>query len=345
MHEPLAPQGLTRRRLAMALPLLGAAALAPAALQAATPAVVERSQRTLMGTQVDMVAQGLDAGALRSAMDRAWSEMERLAALMTRYHPDSTVSALHRAAGRHPVPVAPEVLAVLQAAQAIAAQTHGAFDATVGALPWQFGTAEQHLPSAQDIDAQRRLVGYRGLVIDAKAGTAFLQQRGMALDLGGIAKLPILEAGMRTLRAQGVEHAMLNGGGDVLVAGRLQGRPWRVGLRDPRAPERLLGVLALEGQAIVASSGDYERFFMAQGERQHHILNPATGRPTQGPRGVSLLARDAASVNGLGTALMVMGSAAAPALLQQRPGVQALVVERDHSIWQTPGMAAVLRTA
>ena len=80
MHEPLAPQGLTRRRLAMALPLLGAAALAPAALQAATPAVVERSQRTLMGTQVDMVAQGLDAGALRSAMDRAWSEMERLAA-------------------------------------------------------------------------------------------------------------------------------------------------------------------------------------------------------------------------------------------------------------------------
>ncbi len=345
MHEPLAPQGLTRRRLAMALPLLGAAALAPAALQAATPAVVERSQRTLMGTQVDMVAQGLDAGALRSAMDRAWSEMERLAALMTRYHPDSTVSALHRAAGQHPVPVAPELLAVLQAAQAIAAQTHGAFDATVGALPWQFGTAEQHLPSAQDIDTQRRLVGYRGLVIDAKAGTAFLQQRGMALDLGGIAKLPILEAGMRTLRAQGVEHAMLNGGGDVLVAGRLQGRPWRVGLRDPRAPERLLGVLALEGQAIVASSGDYERFFMAQGERQHHILNPATGRPTQGPRGVSLLAPDAASVNGLGTALMVMGSAAAPALLQQRPGVQALVVERDHSIWQTPGMAAVLRTA
>lgn len=345
MHEPLAPQGLTRRRLAMALPLLGAAALAPAALQAATPAVVERSQRTLMGTQVDMVAQGLDAGALRSAMDRAWSEMERLTALMTRYHPDSTVSALHRAAGQHAVAVPTEVLAVLQAAQAIAAQTHGAFDATVGALPWQFGTAEQHLPSAQDIDAQRRLVGYRGLVIDAKAGTAFLQQRGMALDLGGIAKLPILEAGMRTLRAQGVEHAMLNGGGDVLVAGRLQGRPWRVGLRDPRAPERLLGVLALEGQAIVASSGDYERFFMAQGERQHHILNPATGRPTQGPRGVSLLARDAASVNGLGTALMVMGSAAAPALLQQRPGVQALVVERDHSIWQTPGMAAVLRTA
>ena len=106
----------------------------------------------------------------------------------------------------------------------------------------------------------------------------------------------------------------------------------------------MLGMLELQGQAIVASSGDYERFFMARGERQHHILNPATGRPTHGPRGVSLLARDAASVNGLGTAIMVMGSAGAATLLQHRPEVQAaLVAERDHSVWQTPGMAALLR--
>ena len=140
MHEPLAPQGLTRRRLAMALPLLGAAALAPAALQAATPAVVERSQRTLMGTQVDMVAQGLDAGALRSAMDRAWSEMERLAALMTRYHPDSTVSALHRAAGQQAVAVPTEVLAVLQAAQAIAARRLGSASRAPAAFSARLGS-------------------------------------------------------------------------------------------------------------------------------------------------------------------------------------------------------------
>ena len=149
---------------------------------------------------------------------------------------------------------------------------------------------------------------------------------------------------MKTLQRHGVEHALINGGGDVLIAGQLHGRAWRVGLRDPHAPERMLGMLELQGQAIVASSGDYERFFMARGERQHHILNPATGRPTHGPRGVSLLARDAASVNGLGTAIMVMGSAGAATLLQHRPEVQAaLVAERDHSVWQTPGMAALLR--
>jgi len=345
MHSMNPPQGLTRRRMAMALPLLGSAAWIPAAL-AATPAVTERSSRVLMGTQVDLIAHGPDGHALQAAMDLAWREMERLAARMTRYTPDSTVSAINRAAGVHAVAVEPEVMAVLQAAQGISAQTQGAFDATVGALKaWHFDAGQNTLPEPREIEAQRRLVGYRGLVLDERAGTAFLKQRGMALDLGGAAKLPILEAGMRTLRRNGVEHAMLNGGGDVLIAGQLNGRAWRVGLRDPRAPERMLGVLSLQGQAIVASSGDYERFFMAQGERQHHILNPATGRPTQGPHGVSLLAKDAASVNSLGTAIMVLGSEGARALLRSRPEVQALVVERDHSVWQTPGMAAILRNA
>ncbi|MCZ2405232.1 MAG: FAD:protein FMN transferase [Burkholderiales bacterium] len=344
MHDMLQPQGLTRRRMAMALPLLGAAAWLPAA-QAAAPAPVARARRALMGTQVDLVAQGADERLLHAAMDRAWAEMERLTALMSRYEPTSTVSAINQAAGRRAVPVEPAVMAVLQAAQSIAAQTQGAFDATVGALQaWQFG-APGALPAAQTIAAQRRLVGYRNLVLDTAAGTAFLKEAGMALDLGGIAKLPILQAGMDTLHAQGVEHAMLNGGGDVLVRGQLNGRAWRVGLRDPLAPDKLLGVLPVQGQAIVASSGDYERFFMAQGERQHHILDPHTGYPTRGPHGVSLLARDAASVNGLGTALMVLGSRSAPALLHTRPGVEALVVERDRSRWQTPGMARALQSA
>jgi thiamine biosynthesis lipoprotein len=344
MHSRNPPPVFSRRRMVMALPLLGSTACMPCAF-ASTPALTERSQRALMGTQVDMVAHGPDARALETAMELAWREMERLATLMTRYSPDSTVGAIHRAAGRHPVSVPPEVMAVLKAAQDIATKTHGAFDATVGALQaWRFDQAQFTLPHPQEIEAQRRLVDYRGLVLNEHRGTALLTQPGMALDLGGIAKLPILEAGMRTLKNHGVDNALINGGGDVLIAGRLNGRAWRVGLRDPRAPERMLGVISLEGQAIVASSGDYERFFMAQGERQHHILNPATGRPTHGPRGVSLVAKDVASVNGMGTAIMVLGSEGARTLLKGRPDVQALVVDRDHSVWQTPGMANLLKT-
>ena len=312
---------------------------------ATTNATVERSTRALMGTQVDIVAHGEQQHALQTAMAQAWQEMARLASLMTRYSPDSIVSRINRAAGVHAVSVPAEVMPVLQAGQKLAVQTQGAFDITVGSLKaWHFGEGQASLPTPQEIEAQRRLVGYRNLVLNERTGTAFLRQPGMALDLGGVAKLPILEAGMKMLQRHGVEHALLNGGGDVLIAGQLHGRAWRVGLRDPHAPERMLGMLELQGQAIVASSGDYERFFMVQGERQHHILNPATGRPTHGPHGVSLLARDAASVNGLGTAIMVMGSAGAAKLLQNRPEIQAaLVAERDQSVWQTPGMTALLR--
>lgn len=328
----------------MALPLLGSAAWLPSAF-ATTPATVERSTRALMGTQVDIISHGPDQRTLQNANEQAWLEMMRLAALMTRYTPDSTVSQINRAAGVTAVSVAPEVMSVLRAGQLLAAQTQGAFDITIGALKaWHFGEGVARLPGPREIDAQRRLVSFRNLVLDERNSTAFLRRPGMGLDLGGVAKLPILEAGMATLHRYGVNNALINGGGDVLIAGQFHGKPWRVGLRDPHAPERMLGMLELQGKAIVASSGDYERFFMAQGELQHHILNPATGRPTHGPRGVSLLARDAASVNGLGTAIMVMGSSGARTLLQHRPDVQAaLVAERDRSVWQTPRMVELLR--
>lgn len=344
MHPPHnRPQGLTRRRMALALPLLGAAAWLPSASASASAAVL-REHKTLMGTQLTLVAEGENKATVRAAMAQAWQEMERLTALMTRYAPTSAVSAINRAAGRNAVDVPPEVMAVLHSAQNLAAQTSGAFDITVGALKaWHFETGQSTLPATADIEAQRRLVGYHGLTLNTQSGTARLARSGMAIDLGGVAKLPILEAGMQTLQRHGVHNALLNGGGDVLLIGQLRGRPWRVGLRDPRAPEKVLGVLALQGQAIVASSGDYERFFMAQGERQHHILDPATGRPTHGPHGVSLLAQDAASVNGLGAAMMVLGSEKARALLQGRTGVQALVAGRDQSVWLTPSMAAVLQ--
>lgn len=339
----LRPLGLTRRRMAMALPLLGGALWGTSALAGAGRAS-ERASRHLMGTQVDMVAEGADGPLLRQAMDQAYAEMHRLEALMSRYQPESVVSRINLAAGITPVATPPEVMAVLQSAQRVSATSRGAFDVTVGAFKsWNFGEGAQVVPGAQELARQVPLVDARGLVLDAQAGTAFLVRQGMALDLGGIAKLPILEAGLRVLRSQGIENAMVNGGGDVLTQGLWQGRPWRVGLRDPRAPERLLGVVSVAGTGVVASSGDYERFFFHQGQRQHHVLNPRTGRPSSGVHGVSLVARDVAAVNGLGAALMVRGPQAGRALAQQRmPGLAVLIAGQDGGVWQSAAMAAVL---
>ena len=238
--QPPASPG--RRRIALALPLLGGVPWGGGAFaKAAGGAEARRGAWTLMGTRVDIVAEGPDAALLRHAMNQAVAEMRRLEALMSRYQPRSVVSRINLAAGIVPVAVPHEVMAVLQSAQRVSAQSHGAFDATVGALrSWDFRPGEgQSMPDARAIAREQRLVDARGLVLDARAGTAFLARQGMALDLGGIAKLPILQAGLRVLRAHGVENALVNGGGDVLAQGLWQGRAWRVGLRDPRAWSRL----------------------------------------------------------------------------------------------------------
>ena len=334
---------LSRRRVALAIPLLGSALWAATA-KASTP--VLRTQRPVVGTAVDIVVEGADAQQLRSATEHAFARMRELEALLSKYDPQSPVSRVSAAAGKHPVAVPPAVMAVLREAQRIHAVTDGAFDVTVGGLKaWHFGEGVQQMPQAEEVARQLSLVGAQDLVLDTNAGTAFLRRRGMALDLGGIAKLPILEAGMRVLQEHGIDNAMVNGGGDVLVRGQIQGRAWRVGLRDPRTPSQLLGAVSLQGSAVVASSGDYERYFLHQGQRQHHVLNPRTGWPTTGVHGVSLIASSVAQVNGLGASIMVMGADAGKALAHKQGNLAVLFAQSNGQVWKSPAMARQLGAA
>jgi FAD:protein FMN transferase len=257
--------------------------------------------RPLMGTVVEITAEGPDARALRAAAAAAFAEMKRLTDMMSHYDPASAVSAVNAAAGKRPVPVPAELAEVLAQARQLSERTGGAFDVT-----------------KKD---------YHKLRSDAR--TAFLAEPGLTIDLGGIAKLYILEAGRRVLEARGVARALVNGGGDVVA--HSDGAPWRVGVRDPRAPSQLLGAVLLE-RGAVASSGDYERL--------HHIIDPRTGQPSQGARGVTLVGPSAESVNGLGVAIMVLSAAAGQALIADAPGVEGLIVDRDGALWMSPGLGA-----
>ncbi|MHB8948292.1 MAG: FAD:protein FMN transferase [Rhodoferax sp.] len=328
---------LGRRRVAFALPLLACGLVVPS-VQA--KADVHQSSRILMGTRVDLTLQGNDSAALDAAAEAAFAEMTRLADMMSRYNSTSALSAINLMAGLRPVSVPPELLSVLQMARQAGQTSGGAFDSTVGSLrDWDFRPEHPSVPSKQQIESQLRLVDQKaGLVLNTQDGSAYLTQRGMQLDLGGIAKLPILQAGLRQLESRGVVNAMINGGGDVLVIGQFNGRPWRVGLRDPRQPSQLLGVVSLN-QGFVAASGDYERFMMRQGQRLHHILDPKTGYPSTGAHGVTLISNQLELINGLGTALMVAGAEAARTRVANTPGVDALIVDAHRSLWLSPGMA------
>lgn len=297
-----------------------------------------RDVRPLMGTAVEVVAEGGDEARLRSAVEAGFEEMARLSAMMNHYDPGSRVSAVNALAGIMPVSVPPQLIDVLMQAERVSRRSRGAFDVTIGAVTgWRFRADDPRLPKASEVTAQLPKVDYRKLRIDHQAQTVFLAEAGMRIDLGGIAKIYILEAGRALLEQRGVPRALVNGGGDVVAHSEPNSPPWRVGVRDPREPSKLLGLVELP-RGCVASSGDYERFFVIDGRRYHHILDPRTGYPAEGLRGVTLMAEDAQAVNGLSVAAMVLGKQAAKKLLEDTPGVEALFVDRDGDLWMSRGM-------
>lgn len=331
-----------RRRFARAL---GVAALMPmtvawiAPLTARADGGAFRARRMLMGTWIDVVVTDGAQPGVEDAVGAAFAEMARLEGLMSRYATGSVVTALNRAAGREAIAVPPEMLAVLVDARALTARTGGRFDVAIGRLtPGPGGVETGRVPDDDAVQQALRHVRAGGLTLDARRGTARIENPLVQIDLGGIAKLPILSAGLATLSTHGVRGAMLNGGGDVLASARGDGRPWRIGVRDPAAPATLLAVLPLHA-GIVASSGDYERFVMHAGRPYHHVIDPATGRPSRGVHGVTLVADSVAEVNGLGTAAMVAGLRDGPALLAGCGVREALMVGVDGRTWISPALA------
>lgn len=296
-----------------------------------------REARQMMGTRIDIATQAHDAPLLRQAIDAAFERMAALTGMMSHYDPTSRVSAIGLAAGIQPVSIPPELMQVLQMAQDVSRLSGGAFDVTIGSVGrWHFDPADPRMPTHAHITGHLPVVDHRNLVLDQRARTAYLTRRGMRLDLGGIAKLYILEAGLQTLRDRGVQTALINGGGDVLAMTAGSSRPWRVGIRDPRQPHRLLAALDVR-QGFVASSGDYERFFVRDGRRYHHVLDPKTGYPSRGPKGVTLVGETLESVNGLGAAAMVLGATSGRALIEKQGNVQGLIAGSE-GLWVMPSL-------
>ncbi len=334
---------LTRRHFTRSLPGLALGVALPSAFAAGGGGVYQASQQ-LMGTRVDVSLRGGPIADMALAAQAAFGEMHRLASMMSRFQPRSALNRVNLMAGVAPVVVPEELMHVLRMAERAHSLSGGAFDATVGTYSgWTFGTERKTVPDPAVLLSQRAWVNQsEGLSLDAAAGTAFLVHRGARLDLGGIAKLPILQAGMARLQSLGAEQAMINGGGDVVASARPHDRPWKIGLRDPRRPDQVLGTVDLHS-GWVAASGDYERFFVHQGRRWHHVLDPRTGYPSQGAHGVVLMGRDLSLINGLGAAVMVAGAPAGRSIAQHAPGMAALIVGRDNQLWLSPDMARTLR--
>jgi thiamine biosynthesis lipoprotein len=287
--------------------------------------VVSRD-RAMMGTEVMIKVAGPESAETDAAIEAAFGEISRLEGVMSNFIPSSEISRINASAGRSTVPVSPELYSVIDRALYFSKLTGGAFDisfASVGRL-WDF--RKRVVPSRESVRQALTLVDYRKIRLDPETNGVMLTRPGMEIGLGGIGKGYAADRAMSVLAERGIENAMVMAGGDTLIRGTRNGEPWRVGLRNPDVKDGILAVLPLENQAI-STSGDYERFFMKDGVRYHHILNPKTGFPAEGCRSVTILAPNAFTSDPLSTGVFVLGPEKGLALIEKLDGVEGIIVD------------------
>jgi FAD:protein FMN transferase len=287
-----------------------------------------RSSKFLMGTLVNVTVSGDGDQALK-AIGAVFDEIRRIEDL-TSFHSASELSRINNMAGEQPVKVSQELVTLISNGLRFAHETRGAFDPTIGAVTrlWGFsGTEEARVPQKTEIEKALLKVGWQKVIVDHKDNSVFLPESGMALDLGGIAKCYALDCVRAVLTKNEVRSALVDIGGDILALGEKEpGKPWSIGVQNPREPKRLYAVVKVKDRAVI-TSGDYERCFFQDGKRYHHILDPRTGYPADGVQSVTIVAPTAMMIPSTG--IFVMGVSDGTELLDAIKGVDGLIVDID----------------
>ncbi len=249
--------------------------------------------RDAMGSTYSVVLYGRDRLALQAAAEQAFEEVRRLDDLLSNYKPRSEWSEVNRNAAEQPVRVSPELFQLLSACVDYSRRSEGAFDVAVGPLMkvWGFYKGAGRLPHRAEIRGALASVGYRNILLDPANLTVKFARAGVELDPGGIGKGYAVDKMVEILRQAGIESAMVSAAGSSIYAlGQPPGENgWRVKIRDPRRPDRTIQEVLLRNESM-STSGNYEKFFRAEGKLYSHIMDPRTGWPAQGIAAVSVIA-------------------------------------------------------
>jgi thiamine biosynthesis lipoprotein len=246
-----------------------------------------------MGTAFSIVAYGEDRGRLQSAVNEGLEEARRLDEMLSNYKPASEWSMVNRLAGDGPVRITPELFHLLAACVEYSQESEGAFDITVGPLMkvWGFYKGSGHLPHRAEVWGALNMIGYRNILLDPGSQTVRFAKKGIELDPGGIGKGYAVDRIAQILKDNGIKQALISGGGSSIYA---IGAPphekgWKIDIKNPKNTEESIESVYLKDESM-STSGNYEKFFYAEGKMYSHIMDPRTGYPSQGMLSTSVIA-------------------------------------------------------
>ncbi len=283
------------------------------------------------------IYQPVDEKVIQKAIDRIYEIEDRMSA----FRPNSDISTINENAGKGKTKVHKDTFEVLKAAAHYAKSSKGAYDLTIRPLVelWGIGKKDSYIPSNEEINSVIRLVSYKDILLKEKIGTVELKKVGQKIDLGGIAKGYAADEVKRILLENSIKNAMINLGGNILTMGcRKENEPWVIGIQNPLAPTgSYLGTIRLQEKTIV-TSGSNERFFMKDGKRYHHILDPITGAPAESHLlSVTVVCDSSMEADALTTAMFVMGLEKGLKFLK-RFHADAIFITSNMGIYLTNGL-------
>jgi FAD:protein FMN transferase len=280
-----------------------------------------------MGTLVELTAVAPSDAIAQAALTAGFQEIRRLENMLSTWIETSELSRVNQAAGLEPVGVSAETFDLLRRALEAAAYTEGGFNIAIGPAVqlWNIPEAPR-IPSAVELEIAAQSVDYRRVHLDHTRRTVFLEKPGMRIDIGGIGKGLAAEKAAAVMRAIGATGGLVAVAGDFRAFGRrADGTAWPIGIQHPRESGKILAMLDATDEAI-STSGDYARYFIRDGVRYHHILDPKTLQPARLCQSVTIIAPDATIADALATGVFVMGPVSGFALVE-RLGLGAVIVD------------------
>ncbi|HXZ24967.1 MAG TPA: FAD:protein FMN transferase, partial [Nitrospiria bacterium] len=310
-----------------------ACAIIPVSMPSPKPsppaAATAKRAQVLMGTMVEITAVAPNEILAQAALTAGFHEIRRIEALISTWIETSDLSRVNRAAGVEPVGVSDETFYLLTKALEVADYTEGGFNIAIGpgVRLWNIPEAPR-IPSGMELEIAAQYVDYRRIHLDASSRSVFLEKPGMRIDVGGIGKGFAAEKAAAVMREVGASGGVVAVSGDLRIFGKqADGTRWPIYIEHPRQPGKFLAVLETTDEAI-STAGDYKRFFIKDGVRYHHILDPRTLQPARLCQSVTVVAPDGTLADGLDTGVFVMGPMKGMALIE-RLGFGAVIVDAE----------------
>ena len=289
--------------------------------------------RELMGTIVSITVIDKDTVKASQSIDLAFTEIERINSLMSHYNNQTQVGILNNEGiVKNPDT---ELINILRQSEYYSALSNGAFDITVQPLLELYTNSFQKTgkpPSEKEIKTTLSLVNYQDILIE-ETSISF-DKTGMRITLGGIAKGYAVDKAIGVLKANNIDSALINAGGDIRAIGNKGKEDWSIALRNPRDEQDYITIINLNNKAV-ATSGDYERYFVDKS--QHHIINPKTGKSALDLISVTILAEKAVDADALATSVFVLGADKGLALIESLSGVEGLLITEEKEVIKSKG--------